>query len=248
MDYIDDPSVKNRALNTGSESDSISNAYFLIGIAVLISLIPILSSISIILVFIGFILLYIKRNAMNDLQHRLLTYDIIVFVLSIIILVFGFVAVILSTLFSVSSTGNSSTTTTTFFNSISGELLLFIALIEIIPFGLCYLMMGYGIVQERERTIFSLLILGGILMNVLSTILFLPLAFHVEISNIKASGGPAGSTTGVVSTSITHVGILSLLGTLAIGLAFLYLGLMVRRGLGEIDNGPSHGTGSGEPY
>ncbi len=248
MDSMDESSVKNRALNTGSESDSISNAYFLIGIALLISLIPILSFLSIILVFIGFILLYIKRNAMNDLQHRLLTYDIIVFVLSIIILVSGFVAVMLSTLFSVSSTGNSSTATTTFFNSISGELLLFIVLMEIIPFGLCYLMMGYGIVQEKERIIFSLLILGGIVMNVLNTILFLPLAFHAEISTIKASGGPSGPTNGLVSTSITHVGILSLLGTLVIGLAFLYLGLMVRRGLGEIDNGPSPGTGSGEPY
>ncbi len=248
MENVETSDGNQTKLNRGPESDSIATYYLLIGVGVLLSIIPLIGAIGFFIVFIGFILLFMKRHAMGELQHRLLTFDIVLFILSLFIIFWVFVSVVFATVFSsVSATGTAnSTMSATMARGILNDLLALIIPLELVPFGLCYLLMGVGIVESIQRRIFSLMIILGIAASVIGSYIAVE---SINVSSIvqASSQGKSLNTTSILSSSI--YGSLSVLGiasSLLIGLAFVYLWKVVREGYGDVENLTS--LNSGEPY
>ncbi|MCL4345077.1 MAG: hypothetical protein M1496_01780 [Candidatus Thermoplasmatota archaeon] len=249
MDSIDSTSGMQKVLNTGPDSNSIASYYLLIGIGVLITVVPIIGLLGYFIVFIAFILLFLKRHAMGDLQRRLLTFDIVIFIVSLIVIMVGFVAIIFTTIFSQTfpSGSSSSSVSPALIGSILGDLMGLAIAIEIVPFGICYLLMGVGIVEDIERRIFSLLILAGIAVSVIGTYISIS---GINITSIvqNSSNGTSINSTGTIDSgiygSVTPFGIARVV---LIGVAFIYLWKVVKEGHGDIQNITSLGS-SGEPY
>ncbi|MGP6240447.1 hypothetical protein ACNF40_08615 [Cuniculiplasma sp. SKW4] len=248
MENIDKSTDGDFHLNTGPDSDAISKYYLLIGIGIIISFVPDIGGLGLFIDFIGFILLYIKRHAMGEFQHRLLNYDIIIFILSLFIITVSFVVALVTIITGVgpsSGTSNSGISTAVV-NSILGDALLFAIALDLIPFGLCYLLMGYGIVKSVQRRNFSLLILLGIAISVVSVYMGVTSLNANAIVNSSSSGTNI-NTTNILTGSIYDGSlVLSFVRSIIMGLAFIYLWKVVKEGYGDVVNLSS--MSSVEPY
>lgn len=248
MENLDNSTNMDVHLNTGPVSDAIANYYLMIGTGIIISFIPYIGSLGLLIDFIGFILLFLKRHAMGELQHKLLNYDVIIFILSLIIIIIYFVSSVLTTFFIATSTSGTSNSgiPPSLVSSILGDVLVFAIALEVVPFGLCYLLMGVGIVESVQRRNFSLLILLGIAISVASVYIGITSINVTSIVN-NTSGRTNINTTNILTGSIYDGSlVLSFARAIIMGLAFIYLWKVVKEGYGDVTN--LYSLSSVEPY
>ena len=211
-------------------------AYILIGLSPLILLIPV-TNIVLLLWLVGLVftaILIYRRHALPELQRNLMYLAVVIFILGLVFVEGSLISMISQDISSLVGHVQNGKIQVKYLVGVPDEIIPFAIVGNGILYGLCYALLGVGLVKGRSRPLFIVAMAAYVIMTKISQI--------ISFNNYIASLGPGDSFISVSSLpskipSVTNTNniytpaviALSAIGTLILTASFIMIVILIYR-------------------